>query len=176
MKNIPNILTVFRLILVPIFVIVYFSEMQNANIIALLIYGIAAITDMLDGYIAKKYNLITDVGVVLDPLADKIMLISVIICLYITNNVPLLILLIIGVKEIFMIFTGSLLFIRKERIIIPSNIFGKIATVLLTFCIAFILIFPNNKEIMYLLYITVFIKILALVSYSRIYKTKNKSL
>ena len=129
---------------------------------------------MLDGYIARKYNSITEIGIVLDPLADKIMLISVISCLYITGDIPLIILLIVILKEMFMIISGIVLYFKKERIIIPSNIFGKLGTVLLTFCIGIILIFPQNKEIIYLFYITVFIKIIALISYLNIYQNKNK--
>lgn len=88
MKNIPNILTVFRLILAPVFVVVFFSGMDNAHTLALIVYIVASFTDFLDGYMARRYNLITELGKVLDPFADKVMLITVLVSLYIWGRIP----------------------------------------------------------------------------------------
>jgi cardiolipin synthase len=173
MKNIPNILTIFRLLLAPVFVLVFFSEISNAHALALLVYIVASLTDFLDGYIARKYNLITEIGKVLDPFADKVMLITVLICLYISGRIPLVIPVVVVVKEIFMIISGLILYFRKERMVIPSNILGKSATVMFMLSILLLMLFPNNDSFVYLLYITVIVKIIAFISYRRIY-VKNK--
>ena len=80
--NLPNKLTLLRIILVPIFVVVLLLDevIPHSYLIAGLIFGIASYTDHLDGKIARKYNLITDFGKFMDPLADKIMVISALVC------------------------------------------------------------------------------------------------
>jgi cardiolipin synthase len=173
MKNIPNILSIFRLVLAPVFVFVFFSEIKNAHSLALLVYIIASLTDFLDGYLARKYNLITEIGKVLDPFADKVMLITVLICLYISGRIPFIIPIVVVAKELFMIVSGLILYFRKERMVIPSNIFGKSATVMFMLSILLLMLFPNNDSFVYLLYLTILVKIIAFISYRRTY-VKNK--
>lgn len=76
-KKLPNILTVTRIFMVPIFPLIYFSSMEKASIYALIFFLFVGATDMLDGYLARKYNLISAFGTAMDPLADKLMLIMV---------------------------------------------------------------------------------------------------
>jgi cardiolipin synthase len=174
MKNIPNILTVFRLALVPVFVIVFFSEIHNNTLWALFIYVVAGVTDVLDGYIARKYDIITEIGTVLDPLADKIMLIAAVVCLGIIGRVPFLAVLIVTVKESFMIVSGLILYYRKEKLVIPSNKYGKIATVLISISILLLILLPTSNIALYLLYFTIAFKLLALFKYYIAYSNKIK--
>jgi len=74
--NIPNILSLARIILTPLFIILLFADFKMAKVFALLVFAIAAITDAYDGYLARKYNQITPEGKFLDPLADKILVLS----------------------------------------------------------------------------------------------------
>lgn len=127
--NLPNLLTTIRFLLVPLFVYVFFLESNESIIYATYIFIIAGITDVLDGYLARKYNLITKWGQVMDPLADKLMLITVLICFTIRNYIPVWIIIIVGLKEILMIIGGLFLYYKKDKIVIPANKFGKIATV-----------------------------------------------
>lgn len=165
MKYIPNILTVIRLIIIPIFISVFFSSIPNKNNIALALFLFANFTDFLDGYIARKYNLITDLGKVLDPLADKLLLMGVLYCLYSTNILPFAFLLLVIISETFMIFYGSYLYFKNEKVIIPSNIFGKLATLIFFITIVLIFIFPQSGMIMYLVFISIVLKVVALVNY-----------
>lgn len=73
MWNIPNLLTSFRILLIPVFLVIYYLPGQEANFWAALVFVIAAITDALDGYIARKFNQFTAFGAFLDPVADKVM-------------------------------------------------------------------------------------------------------
>jgi cardiolipin synthase len=174
MKNIPNVLTVFRLILAPVFVLVFFSGKENAHTLALIVYIVASFTDFLDGYLARRYNLITELGKVLDPFADKVMLITVLVSLYIWGRIPLVIPIVVVAKELFMIVSGLILYLKKERMVIPSNIFGKSATVMFMLSIVLLMMFPENDSFVYLLYLTVLVKIIAFISY-RITYVKNKN-
>ena len=130
MLNLPNMLSIFRLCLVPGFIIVYFSGLQQARLLAVCIYALATFTDFLDGYIARRFNLITNLGKVLDPLGDKMFTFSVLACITIDSIIPVWVLLIFMVKEAMM-GLGGLIIHRRARVEIPpSNYFGKTATVL----------------------------------------------
>ena len=169
--NIPNILTVFRLILIPVFVSIFFSHCSNSLLYSIIIFLLAGLTDFLDGYLARKYNLVTKTGIVLDPLADKLMLITVLTCLVINMYIPIWVLIIIAAKEIFMIFCG--IFLYKKGTVIHSNIFGKASTIFFYISI-FILVFNESLGV-FLLYVSVATALIALINYSIIY-TKNKKI
>lgn len=165
--NIPNLLTIFRLLLIPSFAVVFFSGSQHSLLYAVLIFFAAGITDILDGFIARKYNLITKTGMLLDPLADKLMLITVLSCLVVKNYVPFWTLVVIAGKDIFMIFSGLILYTNNT--VIPSNIFGKVTTALF-YLVILVMVFDKNRMIYpYLLYIAVASAIAALINYSVIY-------
>lgn len=127
--NLPNILTTIRFLLVPLFIYVFFYGTDTNIIYATYIFLLAGITDVLDGYLARKYNLITKWGQAMDPLADKLMLITVLICFTIKDYLPIWIMVIVGTKEVLMILGGIFLYYKKDGIVIPANKFGKIATI-----------------------------------------------
>lgn len=126
MKNIPNILSTFRLILVPVFVVVFWSNYPENVMAAMFIFLLAGATDVIDGYIARKYNWISKAGKVLDPLADKLMQMAVLICLFIKNFVPLWLLILLVSKELFMLVCGGVI-IRWKKTYVVSSWFGKAA-------------------------------------------------
>jgi cardiolipin synthase len=165
MKNIPNILTLVRLLLVPVFPIFYFSSSPNAHIYALIIFIFAGITDVLDGYIARKYDFVTQIGIVFDPLADKLMLLTALTCLYIDHFIPLWVLVIMYAKELFMITAGLILFFKKEKEVMPANVFGKLATMIFSLAVVLILLSPQTNMLQYLIFLAVALKLLAFSSY-----------
>ncbi|MBM7562544.1 CDP-diacylglycerol--glycerol-3-phosphate 3-phosphatidyltransferase [Fusibacter tunisiensis] len=167
MKHIPNILTLIRLILVPIFLIIYFSNIENAHLYALITYILAGITDILDGYIARKYNLITAIGTVIDPLADKLMLLAALTALFVDGIVPLWVIGIMYLKEVFMILMGIFFFFKKEKEIIPSNNFGKLASFIFFLAIILVIGFPGASFLKYLIFLAVALKLVAFSSYVR---------
>ena len=99
--TIPNIITVCRIILVPIFLVILLTEMENKEIIAFCIFLIAAITDAVDGYFARKLNQITDLGKFLDPLADKLLITAALLALVHQGVVSAWAASIIIIREIF---------------------------------------------------------------------------
>jgi len=125
MKNIPNILTVLRFVLIPGIIT---SIVKEKYILAFIILTISGLTDVLDGYIARKYNFITDFGKLIDPLADKTTQISILATLTIVNIIPIWILIIMLIKEFAMISGAS--FLYGKDLVVSSKWYGKLATVL----------------------------------------------
>ena len=138
LKHIPNILTIIRFILIP--VILYFIFTGN-YILAFVFFTLSGITDILDGSIARKFNLISTFGKLMDPLADKLTQISVLATLVFKEIIPFWILIIVMLKELIMIIGAS--FLYGKDVVVYSKWFGKLATVLFYFAIVFSLI---NKQ------------------------------
>lgn len=134
-KYVPNILTMARFVLIPF--IIYFILTDN-YILAFLFLTISGITDILDGYIARKYNLISNFGKLIDPLADKSTQVAILATLAFKNIIPLWILLVVFVKEILMISGAS--FLYGKELVVSSRWYGKLSTVLFYIAIVFSLI------------------------------------
>ena len=126
--NLPNKLTLFRVILIPFFVVFMLVNVTgNADKwIALIIFIIASLTDLLDGKIARKYNLITDFGKFMDPLADKLLVCSALICLVSLNRIPAWIVIIIIAREF--IISGFRLIAADNGRVIAASYWGKFKT------------------------------------------------
>lgn len=150
--NIPNILTVIRLLLIPVFIVVFYSSAENNILYATYIFIFAGVTDVLDGYIARTYNMITKWGTVLDPFADKLMQITVLICFTSANYIPIWVIIVIGIKELLMITGGLFLYYSMDRTVIPANKYGKIAT--LSFYVAIMVVAFEINEILSYVFIT----------------------
>lgn len=131
MKHIPNILTIFRILLIGVYLIVFYSGISNAVLYAVGIFLLAGITDVLDGYLARKFNVISKFGQVADPFADKGMQLTTLFTLSNKGIIDKWVVYLIFGKELFLIISSAILLFYKTRIIIPSNLFGKATTVLI---------------------------------------------
>ena len=143
MLNLPNTLSLFRLCLVPVFVLLYFSGMEDARIYAVLVYILATFTDFLDGYFARRYNLITNLGKVLDPLGDKLLTFAVLLCITIDGIIPEFIVVLFFIKELTMGLGGLYIHKRIKTEIPPSNMLGKSATVIFFVICVILMIFGD---------------------------------
>ena len=124
-KYVPNILTVIRFLLIPVIIIFAFKDNYVATIIVLSISGI---TDILDGYIARKYNFISDFGKLMDPLADKATQVTLLAVLALQKIIPMWIIAIVIFKEFFMVAGAS--FLYGKELVVSSKWYGKLSTVL----------------------------------------------
>ena len=124
-KHVPNILTIIRFFLVPI---ILFLLLNNNYILAFVFLTISGLTDILDGFIARKFDLVTNFGKLMDPLADKVTQISILAVLAIQNIVPTWILVIVVLKEFLMVSGAS--FLYGKEFVVSSKWYGKLATVL----------------------------------------------
>ncbi len=170
--NIPNALSLLRLILVPVFAIVFFSGIENAYLIAGFIFLFAGITDVLDGHIARKYNQITRLGRIIDPLADKLMQITAFVCMTIADMIPPWVILILVLKEATMLIGGSVM-LKRTKDVPPSNVYGKAASSVFYFVTLLIIAFPIPELIAKIMLICALaLSVLALI----IYAVRNKHL
>ena len=126
LKHVPNTLTVIRLLLIPVIVFYIFT---GQYILAFIFFTISGVTDIADGCIARKFNLISNFGKLMDPLADKLTQIATLASLVFTNIIPVWILLIVFLKEVIMICGAS--FLYGKDVVVYSKWYGKLATVLL---------------------------------------------
>lgn len=136
---IPNILTTVRLILIPIFA--YCMLGTNNFYLAAGIFVLSGLTDVVDGYIARHFNMITNFGKVYDPFVDKLMQITAVVCLVIVEIIPVWLLTIVIVKEVSMIITGGILYLKK--IVVSSNWYGKVATIVFYAAVLIMIIWKN---------------------------------
>lgn len=141
--NIPNILTVIRFILVPIFGYYLCNEQF---LVAVILFVVACITDVLDGVIARKYNLITSFGKLADPLADKLLQLTALTILSIQKIIPLPVLIIVLAKEIFMVL-GSILIYKRVNFVVQANWYGKMTTVIFSLAIAMTIVLQSGKMV-----------------------------
>lgn len=132
---IPNILTTVRLLLIPFFT--YYVLVAENFTVAAIIFILSGVTDIVDGIIARKFNMVTNFGKVYDPFVDKLMQITAVVCLALSGIIPFVILAIVIFKEVSMIIIGGILYLKK--IVVYSHWYGKAATVIF-YAIVFIMI------------------------------------
>jgi len=141
--NIANLLSCIRLLLVPIFARVFFSGRDDAYTLAVVIFLIAGATDVLDGVIARRFNMITKLGRILDPLADKLMLFTVLVCTSVAGLIPYWITALYFLKELLQAL-GAVRLFRVARDMLPANNIGKLATFCFYVAIVTVILFGRS--------------------------------
>lgn len=176
--NVPNVLTMLRLALIPVFVALFATGHDK---LALLVFLIASFTDFLDGYLARRNNQITAFGKLMDPLADKVMVVTALICQGIVGVFPWSAIVIVLLKELIMVLGGMVML--KNDVVVYSNLLGKtaqcffIAALVLSFYHAEFLAwgFPLDRVILWL---SVILTLCALIDYGvaaiKTLRSKNK--
>lgn len=159
-RQIPNILTIFRFILIPFIVI---NLVYNSYIAAFIIFTISGLTDILDGFIARKYNFITNFGKLIDPLADKCTQIITLGTLAIKNIIPMWIIIIVILKEFIMVAGAS--FLYGKELVVSSRWYGKLATVLFYIAIVCSLFIKQFDFSIYIYYLALISTIFSLIMY-----------
>lgn len=172
--NLPNKITVFRVCMVPVFLIfMLVPGIPAGNYIAATIFALASASDFLDGYLARKNNLVTDLGKFMDPLADKLLVCSAFICFVEFNTVPAWVVILIIGREF--IINGFRLVAADNNIVIAANYWGKFKTaVQMVMCVLFIVnldgVFFNVMEQIFL-YASVALTVISLCVY--IYQNRH---
>ena len=137
--NLPNVLTIFRVILTPFFIYLLFSSSMYSNLYALIIFILASVTDAFDGYYARKYNIETEFGNFLDPLADKILVSSAFISFYLLDLIELWMVVVILSRDFFITFLRIVM--KKNGQSLKTSRIAKSKTAVQLILIIFILIF-----------------------------------
>ena len=167
--NLPNKLTLFRVILIPFFVFFLLAPYFEGygNYIAVALFIVASITDFLDGKIARKYHLVTNFGKFMDPLADKLLVSSALICLVALNKIPAWIVIVIIAREF--IISGFRLVAADNGVVIAASYWGKFKTAFqMVTVIVLILNIPGKVFAVIgtvLIYISLVLTVISLIDY-----------
>lgn len=158
--SVPNFITIARFFLIPAFI---FLMLEQEYRFAVFVFIFAGLTDVLDGYMARKYNMVTKLGKILDPLADKLLQITALIMLVVTDLVPniLPVILIVAGKELLMGIGSVILW--KIGIVVAANWYGKASTFIFYTAIILSILIPGYG--MYFLTIAVISAIYAFLMY-----------
>lgn len=141
--TIPNLLSLFRLMLLPVYAYIYLNATEDYQyLIAGGIMAVSCLTDMIDGKIARRFQMISTLGKILDPLADKITQFTLILCLSMKYPILLLVLALLLVKEIFQLVLG-IINLRKGKMLPGALMAGKVCTTVLFVSLIALVLFPN---------------------------------
>lgn len=176
--SIPNILCYIRLLLIPVFVVLYIrAETKTEYYFSGFIVLLASFTDFLDGFIARTFNMVTEFGKVLDPLADKLMQTSLLFVLLIKIDYMYILVAIFVIKEVVMALS-ALAFVKKGKKLDGAKWFGKVSTAVFYFVMVILIMFPNLEDgaTYSLMTICGFFLLLSFFMYGREYYTMYKEI
>ena len=174
--SIPNVLSMIRLALIPLYIVIFLNAKSDFHYyISAGILAVSCLTDLIDGKIARHFNMITTIGKVLDPLADKITQFTLILCLAIRRNRFLLwtLIALFVAKESFQLIAGSLI-LRKGKILSGAVLPGKICTAILFVTLVLMIMLPNlsDKTIDTIAIVDGIFMIVSFISYILVYAGK----
>jgi CDP-diacylglycerol--glycerol-3-phosphate 3-phosphatidyltransferase len=167
--NLPNSLTIIRIILIPIFVVILLVRIPYGDYIAALIFSVAALTDSLDGYLARKRKEVTTLGVILDPLADKLLITAALISLVELARIPGWTAIVILGREFAV--TGLRAIKAEQGIVIPASWMGKVKTISQIAAILLVLLEKSFQQFfsfpigLWMLYLAVAITVVSGIQY-----------
>lgn len=163
--NLPNKLTILRAVMIPFFLVFLYIPGGWSKWVALAIFVAASLTDMLDGKIARKYNLVTNFGKFMDPLADKLLVCSALIALSDLDRIPAWIVIVIIARDF--IISGFRLIAAEKGVVIAAGWWGKIKTTVQMIMVGFLI---ANLKVFYifgqvLIYLALALTIISLIDY-----------
>lgn len=144
--TIPNLLSLFRLLLIPVYMVIYLNASTAAHYaVAAAILAVSCLTDMIDGKIARKFNMISTLGKILDPVADKATQFTLIICLSVKYPVLWALVALFVVKESFQLIAG-IVNLRHGKMLTGALFAGKVCTTILFLSLILLVLLPNLSE------------------------------
>ena len=144
--SIPNLLSLFRLVLIPVYMLIYLNATQPSHYyVSAAILAVSCLTDLIDGQIARRFNMVTTLGILLDPVADKATQFALILCLAMRYPVLWYLVGTFVVKEGFQLIAGSMI-LRKGKILDGALITGKICTTVLFLSLILLIMVPTMSE------------------------------
>ena len=173
--TIPNLLSLFRLVLIPVYIVIYLNADTNTDYyIAAGILAVSCLTDLIDGKIARHFNMISNTGRILDPLADKATQFTLIVCLTIKHPILLALVCLFVVKESFQLIAGFMI-LRKGKILSGALLSGKISTTVLFISLILMVMIPDigDTAIYVLTAIDCICLLISFIGYARLYYTHS---
>lgn len=173
--TIPNMLSLFRLMLIPLYISIYLNARDATDYyLAAGILAVSCLTDLIDGQIARRFNMISTIGKVLDPFADKVTQFTLVVCLAIRYCILWVLVGLIFVKEIFQLTAGILRF-KKGRMLKGAQLSGKICTTVLFISLIFLVMFPDigNNVVFWITVVDIGFLLVAFADYAIVYLRKD---
>ncbi len=163
--NLPNVLTVIRILLVPVFVVALLVETPNGSLIAAIVFALAAITDGLDGWFARSRDSVTTFGKVMDPVADKLLIVAALISLVSLNRLAAWVAMVIIAREFAV--TALRAGASQQGVVIPASLLGKAKTIVQLAAVMALIAAPNPDAawVQALVYAMVAITVISGVDY-----------
>ena len=176
--TIPNLLSIFRIALIPVYLRIYLNaDGPEDYTAAAMILAVSCLTDMVDGKIARKFNMITNFGKLLDPVSDKLTQLALMICLSVRHRALRFLLVVFLIKEFFQ-FCAMIASLRRGKALDGALMSGKISTTVLFGCLTFMVLCPNlnDRTVNLLAGLSLVFMLIAFADYIRAYFGKNKKI
>ena len=162
--NVPNLLTVLRILLVPVLVVALLDETHHGDLLAAIVFSAASFTDAIDGWLARRQQAITTFGKLMDPVADKLLIIAALVSLVSLNRVPAWVAMVIIAREFAVTFTRMAA--TQQGVVIAANWWGKAKTIVQVAAIFFAIAYdPTPVAVDVLLYAAVGITVISGIDY-----------
>jgi len=177
--TIPNLLSLFRLVLIPVYIIIYLNAVETGEsskfYLAAGILAVSCLTDLIDGKIARHFNMISTVGKILDPLADKATQFSLILCLSVSYPILWLLVGLFVIKEGFQLIAGGIT-LKKGKMLEGALLSGKICTTVLFISLILLVMIPNLSQttVQWIVLVDAGFMIVAFIRYILAYYGKHK--
>lgn len=176
--TIPNFLSLFRLLLIPVYVYIYLNAEEDSEyLLAGIVMALSCLTDMVDGKIARHFNMISNVGKVLDPLADKFTQLALILCLSAKYPILYPVLALFLVKEFFQLIV-AIIHIRKGKALPGALMAGKVCTTVMFISLIALVLFPHMNELAVdvIVFTDAIFLLISFASYIQAYFGKNRKI
>jgi CDP-diacylglycerol--glycerol-3-phosphate 3-phosphatidyltransferase len=162
--NVPNVLTLLRILAVPVLVVALLDETPNGDLLAAIVFAVASLTDAIDGYLARSRNWVTTFGKLMDPIADKLLIIGALVALVSLNRVAAWVAMVIIAREFAV--TAMRMAAVSQGVVVSANVLGKLKTVTqVAMVFALILVGDGPAWVQVLVYATVAITVFSGVDY-----------
>ena len=163
--NVPNVLTVLRILLVPVLVVALLDETPNGDLLAAIVFAVASLTDAIDGYLARSRQWVTTFGKLMDPVADKLLVIGALLALVSLNRLAAWVAMVIIAREFAV--TALRVAAGAQRVVIPANTFGKAKTIMQVAMVFALIVAPDGGAWLdALVYATVAVTVASGVDYA----------
>jgi len=177
--SIPNLLSLFRLVLIPVYIVIYMNAEEPSHYyLSAGILAVSCLTDLIDGKIARHFNMITTLGIILDPFADKATQFTLIVCLAIKHPVLFFLIGLFILKEGFQLIAGGFNLLKKGKMLSGALLAGKICTTVLFVSLILMVMIPTMSEqtVLIITIVDATFMIISFISYILAYFGKNKKI
>jgi len=162
--NVPNVLTLLRILLVPVLVVALLDETSHGDLLAAIVFALASLTDFVDGWVARSRNVVTTFGKLMDPVADKLLVIAALVSLVSLNRLQAWVAMVIITRELAVTMTRMAA--TGQGVVIPANRYGKVKTVVQVAMIFFLIAVDGRPAwLSALVYATVAVTVLSGAEY-----------